>query len=305
MIVLGLVILSFIIYTIYRRRITKMQAVQERIESELRIARDIQMSMVPSVFPEREGLDMYASMTPAKEVGGDLYGYLLLDDKLYFAVGDVSGKGVPASRLQSADLTHFIVDGLIINGGSSEGLTALDTGAAATAMVFSPLVTRPRLAIIYAQRLAATGNVSFGDVCIGRAQTDVDEGACGGSLVEGVDKLRSAVGIDGMIASVVGHHNVSESVALGNAHGDAEHDAITEGYDGRLHVLVGIMTLGNVLTAFEQGTDEVFGHEIEGDDDMANAQTLAVELRKGNLALVMLRAVVEGDGEGNALLLVI
>ena len=97
MIVMGLVILSFIIYTIYRRRITKMRASQERIESELRIARDIQMSMVPSTFPEREGLDMYASMTPAKEVGGDLYGYLLQDDKLYFAVGDVSGKGVPAS----------------------------------------------------------------------------------------------------------------------------------------------------------------------------------------------------------------
>jgi serine phosphatase RsbU (regulator of sigma subunit) len=97
MVVLGLVILSFIIYTIYRRRITKMQAVQERIESELRIARDIQMSMVPGVFPEREGLDMYASMIPAKEVGGDLYGYLLQGDKLYFALGDVSGKGVPAS----------------------------------------------------------------------------------------------------------------------------------------------------------------------------------------------------------------
>ena len=70
---------------------------KERMESELRIARDIQMSMVPSVFPEIEGLDMYASMTPAKEVGGDLYNYLLLDDKLYFCIGDVSGKGVPAS----------------------------------------------------------------------------------------------------------------------------------------------------------------------------------------------------------------
>ena len=44
-----------------------------------------------------EGIDMYASMTPAKEVGGDLYSYLLLDDKLYFCIGDVSGKGVPAS----------------------------------------------------------------------------------------------------------------------------------------------------------------------------------------------------------------
>ena len=72
-------------------------AAKERIESDLRIARNIQMSMVPSLFPEREDLDLFASMTPAKEVGGDLYGYLLLDDLLYFCLGDVSGKGVPAS----------------------------------------------------------------------------------------------------------------------------------------------------------------------------------------------------------------
>ena len=70
---------------------------KERIESELRIARDIQMSMVPHVFPQREGLDLYAAMMPAKEVGGDLYGYQLEGDRLYFCVGDVSGKGVPAS----------------------------------------------------------------------------------------------------------------------------------------------------------------------------------------------------------------
>ena len=70
---------------------------KERIESDLRIARDIQMSMVPSLFPDRPDLDLYASMTPAKEVGGDLYGYVLISDKLYFALGDVSGKGVPAS----------------------------------------------------------------------------------------------------------------------------------------------------------------------------------------------------------------
>lgn len=70
---------------------------KERIESDLRIARDIQMSMVPSIFPDRPDLDLYASMTPAKEVGGDLYGYALIGDNLYFALGDVSGKGVPAS----------------------------------------------------------------------------------------------------------------------------------------------------------------------------------------------------------------
>ena len=96
-----LLIVFFIVYTLFRRRAAKrlaeVKAAQERIESELRIARDIQMSMVPNTFPEYDGLDLYASMTPAKEVGGDLYGYLINGNNLYFAVGDVSGKGVPAS----------------------------------------------------------------------------------------------------------------------------------------------------------------------------------------------------------------
>lgn len=86
-------------------RLEETTAQKERMASELRIARDIQMSMVPSCFPVMRGFDLYASMTPAKEVGGDLYGYLLIEmpdhmkesDLLYFCIGDVSGKGVPAS----------------------------------------------------------------------------------------------------------------------------------------------------------------------------------------------------------------
>ena len=101
MIGLGLIALFLTLYLLYYRhsqkRLARMRAAQERIEGELQIARDIQMGMIPSTFPQREGLDMFASMTPAKEVGGDLYGYLLQGDKLYVAVGDVSGKGVPAS----------------------------------------------------------------------------------------------------------------------------------------------------------------------------------------------------------------
>ena len=81
----------------YIEELKETTAQKASIESELNVASNIQMSMLPSVFPDREGLDMFASMTPAKEVGGDLYGYLLKDDKLYFCVGDVSGKGVPAS----------------------------------------------------------------------------------------------------------------------------------------------------------------------------------------------------------------
>ena len=83
-------------------------AAKERMESELRIARNIQMSMVPSVFPDINGLDMYASMSPAKEVGGDLYNYLQLGDKLYFCVGDVSGKGVPASLFMAQATRLFL-----------------------------------------------------------------------------------------------------------------------------------------------------------------------------------------------------
>lgn len=85
---------------------------KERIESELRIARDIQMGMVPRQFPpfpERNDIDLYASMTPAKEVGGDLYDYFILNEHLYFCVGDVSGKGVPASLFMAVACNLFRV----------------------------------------------------------------------------------------------------------------------------------------------------------------------------------------------------
>ena len=115
LVALSLVVIFLGLYTYHKRKSTrrlaaaheKLQhaydkleettAAKERIESERRIARDIQMSMVPNIFPDREGLDIYASVAPAKEVGGDLYGYLLQGDELYVCVGDVSGKGVPAS----------------------------------------------------------------------------------------------------------------------------------------------------------------------------------------------------------------
>ncbi len=86
---------------------------KERIESELRIAREIQARMLPHVFPHRRDVDIYAMMTPAREVGGDFYGYALLDNQLYFCVGDVSGKGVPAA-LFMAEVTRMfrtLVDG--------------------------------------------------------------------------------------------------------------------------------------------------------------------------------------------------
>ena len=83
---------------------------KERMDQELHIASEIQLSMVPKVFPpfpERHDLDMAATIVPAKEVGGDLYDFFIRDEKLFFCIGDVSGKGVPASLVMAVTRTSF------------------------------------------------------------------------------------------------------------------------------------------------------------------------------------------------------
>jgi sigma-B regulation protein RsbU (phosphoserine phosphatase) len=86
-------------------------AAKERIESELQIAHEIQMSMVPKIFPpfpDRSEFDIFATLAPAKEVGGDFYDFFFIDDAhLCFVVGDVSGKGVPASLFMAVTKTLF------------------------------------------------------------------------------------------------------------------------------------------------------------------------------------------------------
>jgi sigma-B regulation protein RsbU (phosphoserine phosphatase) len=68
------------------------------------------MGLIPRQFPpfpDRQDIDLYASMTPAKEVGGDLYDYFLQDERLYFCIGDVSGKGIPASMFMAITRNLF------------------------------------------------------------------------------------------------------------------------------------------------------------------------------------------------------
>ena len=93
------------------RELKETTAAKERIESELKIAREIQMSMVPKLFPPfplRPEFDLYATLVPAREVGGDFYDFFFIDDnRLCFAIGDVSGKGVPASLFMAVTITLF------------------------------------------------------------------------------------------------------------------------------------------------------------------------------------------------------
>lgn len=83
---------------------------KERMESELKVAHGIQMAMLPNIFPpfpERSDIDMFAFLDPAKEVGGDLYDFYIRDNKLYFCIGDVSGKGVPAALVMAVTRSQF------------------------------------------------------------------------------------------------------------------------------------------------------------------------------------------------------
>ena len=101
----------------YIENLTSVTAEKERIGAELSLASTIQENSIPNIFPpfpDRTEFDIYASMTPAKEVGGDFYNFFLIDDDhLAMVIGDVSGKGVPAAlfmmvtNILLSDRTHM------------------------------------------------------------------------------------------------------------------------------------------------------------------------------------------------------
>ena len=109
---LGFGVLGFIIHRFARneRILNKAQIIQERLGSELRIAQEIQMGMLPKEFlpyPDRNDLQISGSLVPAREVGGDIYDFFLRDEKLFFCIGDVSGKGVPSAIIMAEIHSQF------------------------------------------------------------------------------------------------------------------------------------------------------------------------------------------------------
>ena len=96
--------------TQYIDQLQMTTASKAAIENELKVAHDIQMSMLPKAFPpypERDDVDIYGKLTPAKDVGGDLFDFNIRDEKLFFCIGDVSGKGVPASLVMAVTRSLF------------------------------------------------------------------------------------------------------------------------------------------------------------------------------------------------------
>lgn len=96
--------------TRYVNELRDTTAQKASMESELKIAHDIQMNMLPKTFPpypERDDIDIYGTLTPAKAVGGDLFDFYIRDNQLFFCVGDVSGKGIPASLFMAVTRSLF------------------------------------------------------------------------------------------------------------------------------------------------------------------------------------------------------
>ena len=92
----------------YIHNLQETTTAKEKIESELNVAHAIQMGMLPKEFPVRDNWELFAMLEPAKAVGGDLYDFFFLDpDHLCIAIGDVSGKGVPASLFMTITRTLF------------------------------------------------------------------------------------------------------------------------------------------------------------------------------------------------------
>ncbi len=94
----------------YMEELKSTTAAKASMESELKIAHGIQMSMLPKTypaFPDRHDIDIYGMVEPAKAVGGDLYDFFIRDEKLIFCIGDVSGKGVPASLVMAVTCSLF------------------------------------------------------------------------------------------------------------------------------------------------------------------------------------------------------
>ena len=94
----------------YIEELKETTAQKASIESDLRIASGIQMGMLPVEFPtraDRDDVQLFATLTPAKEVGGDLFDFYFREDKLFFCIGDVSGKGVPASLFMAVTRSTF------------------------------------------------------------------------------------------------------------------------------------------------------------------------------------------------------
>ncbi|MCT2401527.1 PP2C family protein-serine/threonine phosphatase [Novosphingobium mangrovi (ex Huang et al. 2023)] len=182
-------------------------AARERVEGELSAARDIQVGMLPRTFPpfpERKDLDVFALLEPAKQVGGDLYDYFLIDDnRLFFVVGDVSGKGVPAALFMAMTTTLF----------KAHAMSGKSTGEIMQRVNIE--LSRDNAAEMFVTIFAGILDLRSGDVEYSDGGHEAPFIVRDGGLVERLQKLQGmALGVFEDAVYSTGHFRLNEGDAL-------------------------------------------------------------------------------------------
>ena len=139
---LGILILIVRFTAKSQKQLEQEESRRQRMEDELKVASDIQMSMIPKIFPpfpDRNDIDMAAIIDPAKEVGGDLYDFFIHDEKLFFCIGDVSGKGVPAALVMA--VTRSLFRTISLHHQNAKGIVTSMNNALASANETNMFVT--------------------------------------------------------------------------------------------------------------------------------------------------------------------
>jgi len=178
----------FIFIVINRIKEQATEAEKRVMEGELAAAHEIQMSILPKIFPafpERKEFDLHAILEPAREVGGDLYDFYSLDeDRLFFVIGDVSGKGVPASLFMAITMTLFKVN---VEGGGSpaEVMTRVNDQ-----------LSRDNDAAMFVTTVCGVLDVPTGELTLAN-------GGHNPPLILGADGLRAVAGVPSMVVGAM------------------------------------------------------------------------------------------------------
>ncbi len=142
----------------YTRRLAETTAEKEKIESELRLARELQQGILPHLFPPEvppENVEIFASMEPAREVGGDFYDFFLIDDKhIGVVIADVAGKGVPAGLF-------MMVTRALLRTGAAGNLSAAATLAQVNRLLCLDNTSCTFVTLFYLVCDLETGKISY------------------------------------------------------------------------------------------------------------------------------------------------
>ena len=169
-------------------------------------------------------------------------------------------------------------------------------------MLLSAFIARIGLGIVQPQGLAVLGDFLLSQIGVRRIDFDILIRSRRHGFRHRIDKARAAVGIDGVVAGMVGNHHAFQAVALSDARSNGQHDAVTKRHHRRLHVLVIVVAFGDVVGRHQQGTLEVTVHEFQRNNDVLDTQSLTMRHGTDTLATILGRAIVKGDGQGDFVL---